>query len=233
MPAYDETNHPCIKCLIESENSISSGNWRKLPEKLLPWYEMLIAENLEVTRLLKKLQPKKILEIGCGAGRIIDGLLKIDYAKDIIAVDKNRIMADYAARRFSGVENIKVLNRDAGDFILKSEEKFDLIISMMNTLGNINNIELLKKLMKKTCNLLFTLYDKDFYELRKEIYLSKGHKDFIVKEGNYYFFDDWAHGLVSRSFFREDIEKICEKLKVPYKIYKISKLLFMVQLWQR
>lgn len=224
-------SYPCINCLQETEDTLKAGSWKSLPKPIYYWYEMCSAEALELREYLETNKPASVLEIGCGTGRIIKELLKSPNVNEICAVEKNKAMFDHVRKIFDDFKNVDIVRDDAEKFLEKTEKKFDLCIVMMNTLGNIDNIKLIKKILSKSSKLLFTLYDAEHYKLREEIYRSRGHKKFTSKGTSYVFSDDWMKGLISNSYSRGEIIDLCEQVdNVEFKIKKIAKLLFLVEL---
>ncbi|MBU0959428.1 MAG: class I SAM-dependent methyltransferase, partial [Nanoarchaeota archaeon] len=178
--------HPCFNCLRETENAINKGYWKEFPKPLYYWYEMCDAESKEITKFLKDHKPKKILELGCGSGRIINILLKDNTSKDIFAVDKDKRMVEIVKPYFKDKKNVHIINQDVRDFLEKNGN-FDLALTMMNTFGNIDSLEIMKLVAKHSKNLLFTVYDRKYWKERKVIYEDRGHVDFSIKDKDYYF----------------------------------------------
>ncbi len=223
--------HPCFNCLRETENAINKGYWKKFSKPLYYWYEMCYAESKEIMRFLKEKKPKKIFELGCGSGRIINVLLKDKYIKEIFAVDKDKRMVEIVKPYFKDKKNIHIIHQDVRDF-LKKDGDFDLALTMMNTFGNIDSLEIIKLVAKHSKNLIFTVYDRKYWKDRKEIYEDRGHRDFEIKNKDYYFNDCWIKGLKSKSYTEEDLKKMCEQIGKKYKIRKISRLLFLAHIYE-
>ncbi len=226
----DISLHPCFNCLRETEIAVNKGYWKKFPKPIYYWYEMCDAEGKEIAKYLEELKPKKILEIGCGSGRIINLFLDVDYPKQIYAVDKDKLMIDTVKPFFKDNKDVHIINQDVKDFV-KKNGNFDLVICMMNTFGNIDSLELMKLIAEHSKHLIFTVYDKEHFKLRKEIYIDRGHQDFSAKDDTYYFNDCWVKGLKSKSYSKEELNKMCEFIGKKYEIRKISTLLFLVHIY--
>ena len=222
--------HPCFNCLRETENAVNKGYWKDFPKPLYYWYEMCDAESKEIMKFLEDKKPKKILELGCGSGRIINILLKDSSIEEIFAVDKDNRIVEIMKPYFEGNENVHIVNQDVRDF-LKNNGDFDLALTMMNTFGNIDDLEVIKLVANHSKNLIFTVYDRKYWEERKTIYEDRGHGDFKIKNRDYYFNDCWVKGLKSKSYTEEDLKKICGQIGKKYKIRKISRLLFLVHIY--
>lgn len=222
--------HPCFNCLKETENAVNKGYWKNFPKPLYYWYEMCDAESKEIIKFLKEKKPKKILELGCGSGRIINILLKDKSIKEIFAVDKDKSMIEIVKPYFKDNKNVHIINQDVKDFLEKNGD-FDLILTMMNTFGNIDSLKIMKLVAKHSKNLVFTVYDRKYWKERKKIYENRGHRNFDVKDKDYYFNDCWVKGLKSKSYTAEDLKKMCKQIEKKYKIKKISTLLFLVHIY--
>jgi SAM-dependent methyltransferase len=169
--------------------------------------------------------------LSCGSGRIINILLEDKFIKEIFAVDKDKSMIEIVKPYFKDNKNVHIINQDIKDFLEKNGN-FDLILTMMNTFGNIDSLEIMKLVAKRSKNLIFTVYDRGYWKERKNIYEDKGHRDFDVKNKDYYFNDCWVKGLKSKSYTEEDLKKMCEQIGKKYKIEKISTLLFLVHIFE-
>ncbi|MEK6942676.1 MAG: class I SAM-dependent methyltransferase [Nanoarchaeota archaeon] len=221
--------HPCFNCLYETEKTVLNGDWKKLPAPIRYWYEMCDAESKFLSKFLSKNKPKTILEVGCGSGRIIRIILEIDYAKKIYAVDKDSKMVNLTKPLFKSQTDVHIEN-DYVEKFLQKHQKFDLIICMMNTLGNIDSQKTFESIVTSANHVLFTVYDKKYYHLRQKIYISKGHKDFSIKNQAYLFNDSWIRGLKSRSYTKEELTELCKKTNKEFTIKKISKLAYLVHI---
>jgi len=222
--------HPCFNCLRETENAVNKGYWKKFPKPLYYWYEMCDAESKEITKFLKEKKPKKILELGCGSGRIINILLKDKSIKEIFAIDKDKKIVEIVRPYFKDDKNVHIINKDVKDFLEKNGD-FDLILTMMNTFGNIDSLEIMKLVADHSKNLIFTVYDRKYWKERENFYKDRGHTDFNIKDKNYYFNDCWIKGLKSKSYTEEDLKEMCEQIGKKYEIKKISALLFLVHIY--
>jgi len=222
--------HPCFNCLRETENAVNKGYWKKFPKPLYYWYEMCDAESKEITKFLKEKKPKKILELGCGSGRIINILLRDKSIEEIFAIDKDKRMVEIVKPYFKNYKNVHIINQDVRNFLEKNRD-FDLILTMMNTFGNIDSLEIMKLVADHSKNLIFTVYNRKYWKERKKIYENRGHRNFDIKDEDYYFNDCWIKGLKSKSYTEEDLKKMCEQIGKKYKIRKISTLLFLVHIY--
>ncbi len=231
LKSEDVRNHPCFNCLKETENAVNKGYWKSFPKPLYYWYEMCEAESKIIEKFLKENKPKKILEVGCGSGRILNILLKDKSVKEIVAVDKDIRMVEIVKPYYQDNNRVHIINQDIRHFLDKNE-KFNLTLTMMNTLGNIDSFETMKLITKHSKDFIFTVYDKKYWEERKKIYENRGHRDFNIKNKDYFFNDCWVKGLKSKSYTENDLNNMCKKIGKKYKIKKISTLLFQIHIYE-
>lgn len=83
------------------------------------------------TALLKVLQPKSVLELGCGSGRLFPLYLKEGIAK-IVGIDLSHEMVKQAEKKYPSVQ---VYQGDIANYVL--DEKFDLVVISNSLLKHI------------------------------------------------------------------------------------------------
>ena len=217
----------CWECLRGIEENIASGKWKEIDSPLSYWYEMFDAENAFIKNLLSELNPKTVLEIGAGAGRIIELVIKNSDAK-LTSFEKDPEMYGLVTERFGNNERLEIILTE-GEF--PTDKKFDLAVCMMNTLGNQENEnELLEYALSVSARVIFTVYKKGSEEIRRGIYEAQGHEKYSLEGCNFYFSDDWVKGLVSKSYSKEDIEKICGNLNCKVRISDLCDIAYIVEL---
>jgi len=200
-------NYPCINCLIDTEDQIKKGNFGGFSEGDKVWYETYKEEAEELEKALLKYKPKEVIEIGSGAGRIIEIVLEILSDVRVLGTESNQRMFNFVSKRFSGVPGVSIRKIDASDF-LSREEDYDLAICLMNTFGNINNPNFFKKIISHSKVFVFSLYNREFDNKRKKMYEARGHSNFKYDGKKYCFDDPWVKGLVSRSYTEKEIEDL-------------------------
>jgi len=121
-------------------------------EKLDEWYSKYYdPENIEVKTIEKEvdIKNKKILEIGCGTGRITRQIAK--KAKEVIAIDHNKEIIKYCKKKYKKLKNVNFLYEDIEKLKIKSQD-FDIIISGWVGIYYAKNIEILIKNLYKLLN---------------------------------------------------------------------------------
>ena len=139
-------------------------------------------------------------------------------------------MAKIVKPYFKDNKNVHIINSGVKKF-LRTKDNFDLAVCMMNTFGNIDDLEIMKLIAKNSKNLIFTVYDKKYSKYRKKIYEDRGHKDFSFEGGDYFFNDCWIKGLKSKSYTEDELKSMCEEIGKKFRINKISTLLFLVHIY--
>lgn len=128
-------------------------------------------KNIEIKTILKhvNLKGKNILDIGAGIGRLSFPLAR--YAKEVIALDKNRRFREYF-RKYKR-KNVKFVNKKAEEY-LKKCKKFDIVLLAWPTF-EFKFIDLIKEVMDKNSIFIFITCDNksDFesfiYKLRVDV----------------------------------------------------------------
>lgn len=94
--------------------------------------------------LLKRIcRGKKVLDVGCGIGRPADRLAK--FCKEIVCIDNDPKMIQFAKNKLSKIRNAKVFYMDAFNMNFKDNE-FDVLYVTYNLLGA---VDLKEKFLKE------------------------------------------------------------------------------------
>jgi len=203
-----DVRHPCIECLLDTERYIKNGNFIGLSKGNELWYSTYKAEAEHLGRVLARYQPRSIIEGGSGCGRVIQlALDSLTYA-EIIGIERNPAMYEFLKNRFESEPRVKLREADFLDFLVSGTERFDMALCMMNTLGNINNPEIFRKILERSKHFVFSLYDRASDEQRMQMYDARGHTNFSRQGNGYLFRDWWVDGLVSRSYTIREIEEV-------------------------
>lgn len=210
LDANKVTDHPCINCLLETEERIHAGDFDNVSSGDKIWYSTYRAEIEELERVLRKYNPKMVIEIGSGSGRIIRTFLDTLPESKIVGTELNQKTYGFVTRRFSEDDRVDVKRTDISDY-LSNGRPYDMTICLMNTFGNINDPEVFGKIVNHTDLFVFSLYNREFDERRRLMYEARGHSDFSFENGKYCFQDDWIKGLVSRSYTTEEIKDLVTK----------------------
>ena len=112
--------------VIEHYNKLSKNYESLYIGKSLQSYFYNI-RRIRMLELLDKMKPGKILEVGCGAGMMVEGILAQGW--DYHGVDSSPGMIDVCKRRFSGLERAVFTVADSENLELPSS-RFDVLLSL-------------------------------------------------------------------------------------------------------
>lgn len=219
------TDHPCINCLLETEERIRAGDFESVSAGDKIWYSTYQAEIEELESVFMVYNPKRIIEIGSGSGRIISMVLDTLPESEITGTEKDEQTFNFVTKRFFGNNRVQIEQTDIDDY-LPNGKRYDLAICLMNTFGNINKPDVFRKIISHADYFVFSLYNREFDEQRRIMYESRGHKDFSFSQGQYCFQDDWIKGLVSRSYTSEEIKNLATNSGSELVELKLVELLY-------
>src|SRR3989344_2795284 len=118
----------------EEADTITKNILKELNTKILTrldhWYcDYYDLEGLEIKTILKEadFKGKRVLEVGCGTGRITSQLAKV--AKEIVAIDRNKDAIEYNKEKLKKVKNVKFEVADFETLKNFKKEDFDIIVS--------------------------------------------------------------------------------------------------------
>jgi len=175
----------------------------------------------EIDFIKKQILPgKKILEIGCGYGRLMEILS--ENAEKVVGIDYSKRLLEEAKKRLSRKENTKVFLMNAKNLEF-NDESFDYVVCLDNSFGNMPGIEsqVLKEMIR-TCKsggeIIVSVFSENAVETQIENYKRIGLKE-IRDDGKAI---HTKEGLYSRRFTKEDLKNLFKEagLEEP-KIIKI------------
>lgn len=142
--------------------------------------ELYKEEQFRKYSIVKQYFGKKILDIGCGTGLLVEFLLEnqIPFEK-YVGIDISKELIAIAKKKFKTKKNIKFILSDATNFdYSKIDPDFDTVVSF-TALHNMNNIEFLNQINNKGIFILTLLKkSKKFLQYKKII-----EKNFeVIKE---------------------------------------------------
>ena len=186
--------------------------------------------NLENKYLLNIEKKDSLLDIGCGKGRHL--IFIKNKIKRLLGIDNSKSMVDEAKNLTKDFVNIKIDYSDINNF--SSTEKFDYIICMFNTFGNMDKetqkifLKRAKELLKQGGKIIISVYSENAKEDQIQFYKNIGltikgfNEDFVYTENEF----------ISERFNEEklrDIIRSVEGLKIN-KIISLNKISYIVEI---
>ncbi|MDA3905145.1 MAG: class I SAM-dependent methyltransferase [Bacteroidales bacterium] len=129
---------------VENFYNLISGEYTEMLERIVPRYREMLWMILDYVP--KDLNPKRIVDLGCGTGNLSEVILNQYPESDLIAVDLSTSILDIAAKRLENYPNIKYLNEDFNALDFKTGS-IDLAVSSI-ALHHLTDKEK-EKLLKK------------------------------------------------------------------------------------
>jgi len=170
---------------------------------------------------------KKVLELGCGYGRVLkelankcQTLVGIDLAPDNILMAQNHL---------SEYKNVEVILMDA-EFLGFRDNQFDVVLCIQNGLSafKIKPVKLVKEVIRVTRTrglCFFSTYSQKFWEDRLE-WFRRQSEEGLLGEIDY---DATRPGLIvckdgfrSSTFYEDDFWRLAETLKLESEIVEVD-----------
>jgi len=215
----------CKRCLRDSEKRIERADWRTLQPAKRRWYEIIDLENKLVETHVLKHRPKRIIEVGCGPGRLINIIQKLQLGEieRIVGIEGDPEMYDYAYKRFQESEKIRILQMFVGKILPFDNDYFDYCINASNIAGwQVNGGAWLEEMIRCSKMLFFTLYKKGYELERLKMYETRKHtlseKDVHIGSDGQIVLGDCTviPGVESRAYPRDKVEDLCEQVSSRY-----------------
>ena len=103
---------------------------KKIMEKLDEWYSHYYdPEGTEIKTILSQAQfkGKRVLEIGCGTGRLTGKLAK--HGKTLVSIDHNEDSIEYCQEKFKKVKNVTFVHASVNELKNLPHKEYDIILS--------------------------------------------------------------------------------------------------------
>ena len=91
-----------------------------------------IAQSL-YRHLVRGREPRRILDLGCGDGLMVQELLKVDGGIEVMLVDGSQEMLDAAAKRLAGFEKVHQVNASFQNLLMQDplQDSYNFILSSL------------------------------------------------------------------------------------------------------
>ena len=221
----------CYNCLWDAEQVVKEKKWEEDKTPKRTWFEIVAEENGFLRDILLTEKPRNILEIGCGAGRVIRFALELEkcegsnpnirwHLSSVEGYEQNTdiclILKDYFRGDSRVIIHRGLVGKDAksGRFHHIKEEhrdRFDMVLAVSNLVGwQDNEEEWIREVLKAGESLFFTVYKKGHELERARMYQAAGDIITFREDGNIELivdaFQDEKH--VTKAYNPDEIEAI-------------------------
>lgn len=197
-----------------ADNFYNRGEGFKILDEEYWPKQLLEYRGMENKYLLEKIKNNAdlLLDVGCGKGKHL--IILKDKFRKLIGIDYSDRMIEIAKSNIFGIPNIHIVESNIKDF--ETEEKFDYILCMFNTFGNMNEetqtifLNKAEKFLKQDGILVISVYSENAKDMQVQFYKNIGlivsgfDKDFVYTNYN-------SDEFKSERFSKEKIQKILSK----------------------
>jgi SAM-dependent methyltransferase len=219
---------------------VNTGLWIKDETPRKTWYEIIVEENNFLREVLLKEKPRDILEIGCGAGRVIRFALELEKREgpktgwrltSLEAYEQNRDICLTLKDQFRTESRVAIHRGLVGKnsktdrfnpIWNEHKDRFDMVLAVSNLVGwQENEKEWITELLKAGKSLFFTIYKKGYELERARMYQASGDIITFREDGNIELIVDAFQDekQVTKAYNEAEIERIinCVASEVPLK----------------
>ena len=225
-------NSECDKMPHNSE-LYRTVKFRKLLENLTPSFQDYF--HAEEAHILEHILPEsRVLEIGCGSGRVMTRMAHTAVEGLAAGVDYSTLQLEDAVKNMNGSNNVEFYLQDGRNLGFK-DDSFDIACLTWNLLGSYNRknqIALLgeaKRVVKPGGLVIASVFAENALPFQVEQYDNWG---FLYKGRGPDFVEICGPGLdiYSRRFRRHRLEKLCQDSGFEeYHIHKIAKFAYVIE----
>lgn len=217
--------HKCIGCFLESERTVEKNDWTTFIPARRRWYEMIDVENSKVRDYVVQNKPRRILEVGCGPGRLIKIIqnLGLENFDEIVGIEADTQMYNRAYERWRDIDKVKIFKMTVGYQLPYNDDDFDFCINAMNIVGwQENERAWLEEMLRCSKVVFFTLYKKGLEKERLEMYEKRKHRlsetDVHLDQNGQIILGDCAviPNVVSRAYTPQEVNELCNKVSSKY-----------------
>ena len=179
-------------------------NWNKFVKEAHPQLRVWFTQE---EKWVEDLRGTAVLEVGCGAGRLLRHIYKhVDHA---VGIDVEQGVLFHAQHLLHKVSNVLLSQQDGSCLSLK-DHQFDHVICMGNTFGNFadSKIKILQEMSRVTKTggtIALSVYNEHALKARLASYShDELHQTNITKDGTVYI----QEGIITEQFSEKKLKKI-------------------------
>jgi len=181
----------------------------------------------EIVYLKKNIKPNsKILDVGCGFGRHIKILA--EFSKEVVGIDNNKDMIQKAKQNLSGLNNVRLLLRDAQKLEFE-DNYFDYVICMDNTFGQISDklktLKEMKRVTKEEGEVMISVCSEKALQYRIEDCKKLGLTITKIEAGKIY----TKEGLISEQFTKQQLKNLFDYVGLKVKIIELNPISYLCE----
>lgn len=170
----------------------------------------------------------KVLELGCGYGRVLKELAKM--AAKVVGIDTSSESLELAEEYLHDKRNIELHQMNAKSLRFENEE-FDVVVAIQNGISafKVNPRALIKESLRVTKpkgKIVLSSYSDNFWNERLKWFIQQSEENLLgeidfEKTGNGKIV--CKDGFVATTFTKEDFTKLLKKMKLKGTIMEIDK----------
>ncbi|HLC86400.1 MAG TPA: class I SAM-dependent methyltransferase [Candidatus Nanoarchaeia archaeon] len=188
--------------------------WEKvlkdMPESYRKWFD---EEEKYLNNLIT--QDSKVLEVGCGNGRVLLKLL--NKTKNLIGIDNEAKAVKDAKENFKSYPELKFLLADVRSIPFE-DNYFDFVLCI-GTFANFYNykfkaLEEMKRVVKNNGFIIISVYSEDAFEERMKLYKKIKTPIQEIKGTTVFFAGEKEGENASEQFSKQELQEIFKKTKL-------------------
>lgn len=168
-----------------------------------------------------------ILDVGCGFGRNIKGLINKD--RELVGIDCDKSVLEVAKKELAPYKKVTLFLEKAEKLHFK-DNTFDYVICMGNTFGDMLSAKTeilseMKRVVKKGGKIIISVFSENALKERVENLKRAGFKIIKIKNSNIY----TEEGLITEQFTKEKLKNIFKKAGLNDKVAELNPISYICE----